>query len=149
MLVEWYGPNERDGLRSPAVIAWLRLLRVEQKVARVLMEDLKRWDLNLAQFDTLAHVGAAEGLTQQELADSLLVTKGNVCQMLDRMERRGLLVRRREGRTNRLFLTAGGRSMSEEVVPIHEELVGRLLSVLEPAEQTQLVRLLSKLDRAL
>ena len=130
-------------------MAWLRLLRVDQKVSRILTEDLKRWDLNLAQFDTLARVGAAEGLTQQELADSLLVTKGNVCQMLDRMERRGLLVRRREGRTNRLFLTAEGRSMFEEVVPDHEGLVGRQLSGLEPEEQTQLVRLLSKLDRAL
>lgn len=130
-------------------MGWLRLLRVEQKVARVLAEDLKRWDLNPAQFDTLAHVGAAEGLTQQELADSLFVTKGNVCQMLDRMERRGLLVRRREGRTNRLFLTADGRRMFEEVVPVHEELVGRQLSVLDPEEQAQLARLLGKLDRRL
>ena len=136
-------------MRSPAVVGWLRLLRVEQRVARVLAEDLKRWDLNLAQFDTLAHVGAAEGLTQQDLADSLLVTKGNVCQMLDKMERRGLLVRRREGRTNRLFLTADGRRMFEEVVPAHEELVGRQLSVLDPEEQAQLARLLGKLDRRL
>lgn len=118
-------------------------------MARVLTEDLRRWGLNLAQFDTLAHVGAAEGLTQQDLADSLLVTKGNVCQMLDRMERRGLLVRRREGRTNRLFLTDEGRRMFEEAVPAHEDLVGRQLSVLDPEEQTQLVRLLGKLDRAL
>ncbi len=130
-------------------MAWMRLLRVEQKVARTLSEDLKRWELNLAQFDTLAHVGAAEGLTQQELADSLLVTKGNVCQMLDRMERRGLLVRRREGRTNRLFLTAEGRRLFEEVVPAHENLVARQLSVLAPGEQTHLVRILGKLDRAL
>ena len=130
-------------------MAWLRLLRVDQRISRVLTEDLKRWDLNLAQFDTLAHVGAAEGLTQQDLADSLLVTKGNVCQMLDRMERRGLLVRRREGRANRLFLTAEGRSVFEEVVPVHEDLVGRQLSGLESKEQAQLVRLLSKLDRAL
>lgn len=149
MLEERHGSSKKAGLRSPAVVAWLRLLRVDQKVSRVLTEDLKRWDLNLAQFDTLAHVGAAEGLTQQDLADSLLVTKGNVCQMLDRMERRGLLVRRREGRTNRLFLTAEGRSMFEEVVPAHEELVGRQLSVLETEEQTQLVRLLGKLDRGL
>ena len=130
-------------------MGWLRLLRVEQKVSRALAEDLKRWGLNLAQFDTLAHVGATEGLTQQELADSLLVTKGNVCQMLDRMERRGLLVRRRKGRMNRLFLTGEGRRLFEEVVPAHEDLVGLQLSILGPEEQAQLVRLLGKLDRAL
>jgi DNA-binding MarR family transcriptional regulator len=45
--------------------------------------------LNNAQFDVLAHVGAVEGMTQQELADSILVTKGNVALLLDRVEGRG------------------------------------------------------------
>lgn len=130
-------------------MAWMRLLRVEQKMVRALAEDLKRWDLNLPQFDTLAHVGAAEGLTQQELADALFVTKGNVCQMLDRMERRGLLERRREGRANRVFLTDEGRRTFEEVVPAHEELVESKVSVLDPGERAQLARLLGRLDRAL
>src|SRR3712207_8018674 len=57
-----------------------------------------------AQFDVLAHVGAAEGITQQQLADSLLVTKGNIAQLLDRMQKRGLIERRPQGRINRLFL---------------------------------------------
>lgn len=131
------------------MVAWLRLLRVGQKVSRTLTEDLKRWDLNLAQFDVLARVGGAEGLTQQELAEALLVTKGNVCQMLDRLQKRGLLVRRPEGRSNRLFLTDEGRRLFEEVVPSHQALVARQFSVLSPEEQSQLMRLLGRLDRAL
>ena len=113
------GHDEAIGsrLRGAGVVSWLRLVRVEQKVARVLAEDLRRRGLNMAQFDTLAHVGAAEGLTQQELADALLVTKGNVCQVLDRMERRGLVLRRPEGRANRLFLTDEGRKLFEETIP--------------------------------
>lgn len=130
-------------------MAWMRLLRVEQRVARVLTEDLKRFDLNLAQFDTLTHVGAAEGIKQQELAESLLVTKGNVCQMLDRMERRGLISRRPDGRANRLFLTEEGRELYREVVPPHEDLVAEQLSSLAPEEQRELMRILGKLDRAL
>ena len=62
-------------LRRPSVLAWLRLLRVALKVERALGEQLQGWGLNNAQFDVLAHVGVAEGITQQELADSLLVTK--------------------------------------------------------------------------
>lgn len=130
-------------------MSWMRLLRVEQRVARVLTEDLKRWDLNLAQFDTLTHVGASEGIMQQELAESLLVTKGNVCQMLDRMELRGLISRRPDGRANRLFLTEEGRRLYEQVVPAHEDLVAEQLSKLTPEEQRALMRLLGKLDRSL
>ena len=137
------------GVRNAPVVAWLRLLRVGQKVGRVLMEDLRRWDLNLAQFDTLARVGSSAGITQQELAESLLVTKGNVCQMLDRLERRGLLFRHPEGRANRLFLTEEGRQLFEEVVPPHEELVAAQFGPLSTGEQVELMRLLGKLDRSL
>ena len=136
-------------LRRPSVLAWLRLLRVALKVERALGEQLRVWGLNNAQFDVLAHVGVAEGITQQELADSLLVTKGNVTQLLARMEERGLILRRREGRTNRLFLTDEGRRLFAEVVPAHEALIDERLSVLSQGEQAQLHELLRKLDRAL
>ena len=130
-------------------MAWLRLLRVVQRVERDLTGQLRLWGLNNAQFDVLAHVGAAEGITQQELADSLLVTKGNVAQLLDRMEKRGLIERRPQGRTNRLFLTDKGRRTFSEVVPAHEALIDERLSVLPEEEQKQLLELLRKLDRAL
>src|SRR5918995_7324838 len=112
-----------ESLRRPSVLAWLRLLRVAQKVERDLARQLKLWGLNSAQFDVLAHVGAAEGITQQELADSLLVTKGNVAQLLGRMERRGLIERRHEGRSNLLFLTDEGRRLFERIVPAHEAVI--------------------------
>lgn len=131
------------------MVAWMRLLRVGQKIGRVLTEDLKRWDLNMAQFDTLARVGSSEGITQQELAESLLVTKGNVCQMLDRLEHRGLLYRRPDGRANRLFLTVEGRRLFDEVILPHEALVAQQFSILSAEEQGALMRLLGKLDRSL
>jgi DNA-binding MarR family transcriptional regulator len=131
------------------VLAWLRILRVVQKVERDLAGQLKLWGLNNAQFDVLAHVGAVEGITQQELADSLLVTKGNVTQLLDRMESRGLIERRPQGRTNRLFPTDEGRRTFAGVVPAHEALIDERLSVLSKEEQKQLLELMRKLDHAL
>ena len=136
-------------LRSPGVVAWMRLARVFQRVERDWGEHLRGWDLNVAQFDVLAHVGASEGMTQQELADSLLVTKGNVCQLLDRMEGRGWISRRQEGRANRLFLTGKGRRLFDEVVPGHEALIAGRFSALSLEEQDQLHELLRKLDKAL
>ena len=136
-------------LRRPGLLAWLRLARIFQKVERNSGEHLRGWDLNVAQFDVLAHVGASEGMTQQELADSLLVTKGNVCQLLDRMEGRGWISRRQRGRTNRLFLTDAGRRLFDEVVPAHEALIARRFSALALEEQDRLHELLRKLDTAL
>ena len=136
-------------LRRPGLLAWLRLARIFQRVERNSGEHLRGWDLNVAQFDVLAHVGASEGMTQQELADSLLVTKGNVCQLLDRMEGRGWISRRQQGRANRLFLTDAGRRLFDEVVPAHEALIAGRFSVLSEGEQERLHELLRKLDKAL
>lgn len=130
--------------------AWVRLLRVAQRVERDLGVQLReRWGLNNAQFDVLAHVGVEEGIVQQRLADSLLVTKGNIAQLLDRMEKRGLIERRPEGRTNRLYLTEEGRRLFREVVPAHEALIAERLSVLSKEEQRLLSEILRKLDHSL
>lgn len=137
------------GIRQPGVLVWLRLARVFQKVAHAGTEQMREYGISMAQFDILAHVGANEGITQTRLANSLLVTKGNICQLLDRMECSGLLVRRQEGRANRLYLTDGGQSLFDQLVPAHEAMIARTFSVLPTAEQAQLLALLRTLDQAL
>jgi len=101
-----------------------------------------------AQFDAIAQVGAGRGLTQQELADRLLVTQGNICQLLDGMEKKGLVERRREGRSNRLFLTTAGQELFDCMVPEHEAWQAQRMAVLTAEEQRELLRLLRKLDRS-
>ena len=141
--------TQRQGLRQPAVLAWLRLARVFQKIDARSERFFRSQELNTAQFDVLAKVGAASGLTQQELADALLVTKGNISQLVDRMERQGLVVRCQDGRKNTLYLTEAGRRLFETVVPAQEALVAELLAPLAPDEQEQLLALLRKLDHGL
>lgn len=135
--------------RRPAILAWLRLARVFQKIDRLSADHLRCRGLSVAQFDILARLGGAEGITQQELADRLLVTKGNVCQLLDRMEQRGLLIRRQDGRANRLFLTEEGRALRDEVVPAHEAEIAACFETLSRSEQVQLGGLLRELDHTL
>jgi DNA-binding MarR family transcriptional regulator len=143
-------PHDATHLRrGRAVPTWLRLARVFSKIDRSSVEQLRAFGLTVAQFDVLAHVGSAEGITQQELAHHLLVTKGNVTQLVDRMEHCGLLVRRQEGRANRLFLTEAGRKLFAEVVPAHEAHIARQFAALAPEELAELHRLLRALDRSL
>ncbi len=134
---------------QPSVLAWLRLYRVVQKIDRLQSTHLRSWGLNIAQFDVLARVGATSGLTQQELADSLLVTKGNISQLLDRLEQQGLLRRCQDRRNNSLILTEKGQELHDRVVPAHEQLIAQELSVLSSSETAELQRLLRKLDHAL
>ena len=134
---------------QPSTALWLRFARVFHRIEHRLVAQLRARDRSLAQFDVLSQVSASEGLTQQELADRLLVTKGNVCQLLDRMEQSDLLVRRQDGRANRVYLTAGGSRLVREVLPEQEALVASLFSALTPDEQRQLRVLLRTLDHSL
>jgi DNA-binding MarR family transcriptional regulator len=154
--------KQPNGLKRPSVLAWLRLMRVFQKIdgasARHFEAASARYfeswkpkqpKLSTAQFDVLAHIGAAEGITQQELAESLFVTKGNISQLLDRMERLELVKRCQEGRSNTLFLTDQGRRLYAELVPAQEALIAELFAPLSHDEQTLLLALLRKLDQSL
>jgi len=132
----------------PEVLPWLRLARVYQKIVHAMVEHLRPYGLTGAQFDVLAQVGAAEGRTQQELAEALLTTKGNVCQLLDRMEAGGLLRRVQDGRVNRLHLTPAGRRLHDLVVPAHEAWVAGRFAALTREERAFLSAVLRRLERS-
>lgn len=133
--------------RLPGLLIWLRLMRVYTRSFRRASQQLRPYDLSMAQFDVLAHVGSYEGLTQQELAVRLFVTEGNVTQVLTKMEARDLLYRSREGRTKRILLTEAGRELYRVAVPEHERFQASQFDRLTADEQRQLLALLRKLDR--
>jgi DNA-binding MarR family transcriptional regulator len=141
-------PHRYVHLRNPALRAWVRMLRLSQKVQPALVQKLRSLGLNPAEFDILDTLAAREGLTQQELADALLVTKGNMTYHLCRMDERGLVDRRPEGRKNRLYLTGEGRRLLEEALPEHEALIDERFSGLSVEDRAQLADLLKKLDRS-
>jgi DNA-binding MarR family transcriptional regulator len=110
---------------------------------------MRAWSLSPARFDVINHAGLNEGATQQELADALLVTKGNVTQLLDSLERDGLIRREKCGRIKRVYLTDTGRAVRERAMTSHVALISAAMDALDPGEQQQLVNLLRKLERGL
>jgi DNA-binding MarR family transcriptional regulator len=135
--------------RSRAVHIWLRLARITSRTQRQSGERLRPWKLSNAQFDIIAQVGGAAGpLTQQDLAQRLLVTEGNICQLLDGLQARGIIERRRAGRSNQIFLSDKGQEIFNSAVPALEAWHAARLGVLNDDEQEQLLRLLRKLDHS-
>lgn len=132
-----------------AVLAWLRLARVYHKVDRRSAETMRAHDLSVSRFDVLNHAGAREGRSQQHLADALLVTKGNICQLVDAMEADGLLERRRHLRTKRIYLTDKGRALRAAAVRAQEEALITEFAALSAEETRTLLTILRKLDHSL
>lgn len=130
---------------------WVQLARTFYLIQRRVVAMLGRHELTLPQFDILATLRFSEGVTQQELAERLLVTKGNVCGVLDRLEGMGWVERRpdaKDRRVNRLHLTSAGRTKIDAVFPDHNALIVQLMQTF-PAGEVKLLRgLLEQLERA-
>ena len=137
---------------STAVLAWLHLLRIQHKVHRLETAHLAEYNLTLPQFDVLVQLHREEGITQQSLADRLLVTKGNVCGLMDRMVEQGLVLRRadpNDRRAHMIHLTPKGKKLIAQVLPAQSRLVSAQIGKLSAEKQKQLLALLGELDRAL
>ena len=135
-------------VRSISIFVWMRLSHVHRKYERASTAELDHWHLSLAQFDLLTTLRASEGVTQSDLAKRLLVTQGNITQLIDKLEERGLLCRHQKGRTKCLTLTEQGRQLLDTVVPAHTAWNAGQFACLSTAEQEQLLELLRKLDHA-
>jgi DNA-binding MarR family transcriptional regulator len=130
---------------------WVQFTRTFTRVERKLDQALEARGLSVPQFDILATLGFEEGITQQELAQRLLVTKGNICGMLDRMEASGWVRRRpdrEDRRANRIYLTESGRRLLGEALPDQQRILSRLFGVLREAEVQNLYQLMGRLEDA-
>ena len=125
---------------------WVQLLRTYTKVQQRMSHVFRSHGLTSPQYDVLATLHHGEGLMQQELAARLLVTKGNICGVLDRLEAAQWIERRPDPddrRTNCIYLTEAGRSIFAEVVPAHHAVVQEIMGHLQ-AEETRTLHLLLK-----
>ncbi|HIS28888.1 MAG TPA: MarR family transcriptional regulator [Candidatus Avamphibacillus intestinigallinarum] len=131
--------NKRLGL-----LLWFHLSHVFNQNIRLNNQHLKQWNLSTAQFDMLVQIGVHERLTQKELGEKLLVTKGNITQLLSKMEKLGWIERERQWKTKYLSLTEKGRELYNEVVPKQEQFQASQFCNLDREEQLQLLELLKK-----
>ena len=124
-------------------------LHTHSRMERRMGEVVGAHGLTIAQFDVLATLWHGEGITQQELAERLLVTKGNVVGLIDRVCQAGWVERRADPsdrRANRLYLTDHGRMRLAAASPGVAGLRAKLLGVFTVEELQQLHQLLRRLE---
>ncbi len=127
------------------------MLRVHARLERRIGESLAVHGLTLAQFDVLATLAHGEGITQQELAERLLVTKGDVVGLIDRVSAAGWVERRPDPddrRVNRLSLTDRGRTLLAQAWPSQIALIEAVFGVLTAGESHLLHEFLERLERS-
>ncbi len=124
---------------------WLRFIRINQRLYGAMASRLKTVGLSIPQFDLISTLSESEGLSQQDLAERLYVTKGNVSGLVDRLVTGGLVERRalaNDRRSHALYLTEHGRALTEKGLAIQRSYVAETLGQLPPRDIRDLERVL-------
>ena len=137
---------------SPAMEAYLALIRTAEVLARDVATALRAYDLTHAQYNILRILrGAApQGLTCGTIAERLVTLDPDVTRLLDKLETRGLVTRERQVADRRVVIvriTAPGDAVCNHpglcatLGTIHE----RRFAALGPQQTATLIDLLENL----
>ncbi len=123
--------------------AWLRLLACANHVTGHLRHRLRHeFDLSLPSFDILAQIARPpHGPTMGELSKRLMVSKGSVTDLIERLEGKGLVSRSADpsdGRVQHVHLTAKGERLVAQALPAHNQWIKALMTEMEPTRVAQL-----------
>lgn len=146
-------PADRDGTAATPDTA------VEQRGAlkRELLEEMTSWSsgdrgvfkswhrhaLSLVHLQVLTLVDSDGPVSMRQLAESLDVSDAGATGVVDRMEKRGLVERRRDAVDRRVVfvhLTDAGRHVFEELAARRRERLSKLLDELSEGDMAALLR---------
>src|SRR5580698_1147753 len=121
-------PDRHNADRSQRV--WFRLIRLEARMQAAVGERLREIGVSIPQCDVLTTLTEKEGVSQQELATRLYVTKGNISGLIDRLTEAGLVERRstaNDRRQHAIYLTEAGRRMAERAIAVQHRWIASTL----------------------
>ncbi len=135
-----------------ALDAYIKLVRASESVVGRIGQNLRAEDgLTLSQFGVLEALWHLGPLCQRDLGLKILKSSGNMTMVVDNLEKRQLVDRRKNAddrRVTEVHLTAKGRALIEDIFPRHAAQITEELGRLTAAEQKQLGALCRKLGLA-
>ena len=130
---------------------WLVLWKATRSVEARAHASIEETGIGASEFailETLLHKGA---LPVNVIGRKVLLTTGSITTAVDRLVRRGLVVREADAddrRVRRVALTAEGRRLISAAFARHAADLDAVVAVLSPSERATLVALLEKLGTA-
>lgn len=129
---------------------WLRLLSCANRIEQDVRQELRAASgMTLPRFDLLSQLERApEGLTMGELSRRLMVTRGNVTGLIDRLVEEGLVERTpmpKDRRAHIVRLTPAGEAAFGAMLPNHEAVIAAKLGAMKRSDLRQLQTLLGRL----
>ena len=129
----------------------MRFLRFNLSSQKKLEYDLGKLGLTPPQFYVLATIGYAGSLPFGEIGAKMMVTVSNLTGIVDRLEQKKLVLRKRDETDRRVVhvtLTDKGINLYKTTIPLFERSISEIFSSLDLPRQKELSALLRTLNHA-
>jgi MarR family transcriptional regulator, 2-MHQ and catechol-resistance regulon repressor len=127
-----------------ALDTFIKLVRASDSISARLNYNLQKNKLTESQFGILEALHHLGPLCQKDLGNKILKSGGNITMVVDNLEKRGL-VKRKRGESDRRFftviLTKQGNSLIERILPGQVSMIVDVFGQLSEADQIELQRL--------
>jgi DNA-binding MarR family transcriptional regulator len=143
--------QKRPFFASYSTSLWVRFLRFNLSSHKKLESDLGKIGLTPPQFYVLATIGYAGSLPFGEIGAKMMVTVSNLTGIVDRLEEKKLVLRKRDETDRRVVhvtLTEKGTKLYKSTIPLFEKSISEIFSSLDLTSQKKLSTLLRNLNRA-
>jgi len=121
------------------------LRRAQLSTYKPFLDAMEPYDIRPSQFAVLALIRSNQGETQSAISSTLGIQKTNFVALLDKLESRSLIERRKTGSDRRysaLYLTESGESFVKEVETAHEAMEKKLAHRLGVKRTRELIAML-------
>ncbi len=131
-----------------ALNTFVKLMRASESMSARIHSHLDEARLTVSQFGVLEALYHLGPMSQTEIGRKILKSSGNITLVIDNLEKRGLVKRKRSQEDRRLYsieLTPSGHKLIGNLFPRHAGRIVEAMKVLTEEEQKTLAALCRKL----
>ncbi|MBP2033276.1 DNA-binding MarR family transcriptional regulator [Clostridium algifaecis] len=123
---------------------------INRKILRFLSLNLKKYNITTEQWSTLLNLLEKDGVNQKELAKKVDKDQATLVRILDILEKKKLVVRKKSSKDRRSFLiyvTPEGKNLEKEVYPFIESLFKTIINGISKDQINLFIDTLNKFEK--
>ena len=128
---------------------YIALTRTYKKLLDMDLRNIRGYGLNATEFGVLEFLYNKGSHPLQQIGNHILITSGTITYVIDKLEKKGLIIRRSCEKDRRIIyaeITESGRNKMSEILPNHYTTFTEAFEGLTPVEKEQTIALLKKIS---
>ena len=141
--------NDSIQVNRQALRLYVALTRTYKALLDKDQRNIRSYGLNTSEFGVLELLYNKGSHPIQQIGDKILITSGTMTYVIDKLEKKGLIVRRTCDNDRRIIyaeLTETGKNKMMEILPNHDQALAESVDSLTSAEKEIMIEMLKKIS---